>query len=800
MSSTNQDNKTMSVLNTDDTLLMTILDDSNQMVQVSELDTMTMLYANRTARAYTGHENQSYGGEYCYKYMMGLDSQCPFCPLKKLHGNDTEETEIDNGKQVFAVKTTVQEWQGRTVFIEYARDITEIRRSEKIFKSQMERLLKSIPHAQGIMHMDLTDDICLTIGGASQNMKTFDPDMTVDKTMEQMASFVPQDDERAELLKEFSRDAFIKAYEDGKTEINHVTRSYFDDGSIRYARIFAKFLMNPSTNHLECVVYGMDVSDEIKERQKNEKHLAEQLSIFNVLSKNYLNVYLVNAKEKTGKILKLDGYVTTGLNKTKNMTYSYTDMYKQYVKERVHPSDKEFMLKAMSLETILEKLQTVDSYTGTYQALVDDEPHTYQFRFDKLNNSDEIIAAFQNIDDMVSIEKERQKELAIALDAAEQSNRAKTQFLNNMSHDIRTPMNAIIGFTSLASEHYSDSEKVKDYLGKINTSGKHLLSLINDVLDMSRIESGKVELEEEEIDLLDIVAEIESILLPDVNEKNITFKIDTKHITNKNVICDKLRLKQILLNLLSNAVKFTNPGGSVDLRITQNTSAPIGYASYVIQVNDTGIGMTEEFQKHVFEAFSRERTSTVSGIQGTGLGLAITKNFVDVMGGTIQVKSKVGVGTEFTVNLQFQICGSDSKKIDSITKEKVDFTGKKILLVEDIDLNREIAKEILAEAGFAVELAEDGDVAVEKVRNMHEGEYDVILMDIQMPRMDGYTAARTIRSLPNKVATNIPIIAVTANAFNEDKDAAISAGMNGHVSKPLDIDELMTVLANVLHN
>lgn len=543
---------------------------------------------------------------------------------------------------------------------------------------------------------------------------------------------------------------------------------------------------------------------------------------------------------------------------------------------------------------------------------------------------------FIDIDDEKKMEEqlERQKiDLEDALAAAQHANKAKTTFLNNMSHDIRTPMNAIIGFTSLAAAHIDNIEKVQDYLAKITTSSNHLLSLINDVLDMSRIESGKVKIEEKETSLPEIMHDLKTIVQADVTSKQLEFYIDTADVVNEHVMCDKLRLNQVLLNLLSNAMKFTKPGGLVGVRIVQKGNAPEGWASYEFEIKDSGIGMSKEFLEHVFEPFERERTSTVSGIQGTGLGMAITKNIVDMMNGTITVESEAGKGSTFTVALQFKTCtGSvrqevipelnglralvaddDFNTCSSVTKmlsvigmrpdwttsgkeavlraqlateqsdeyavyiidwlmpdmngvevvrrirniigeekpiiiltaydwsdieqeareagvtafcskpiflselrevleapfvvqntvddseeEAISFEGKKILLVEDNELNQEIAVEILGETGFVIDVADDGEVAVEKMKEAQPGQYDLILMDIQMPKMNGYEATRHIRAMDNPDIASIPIIAMTANAFDEDKKEALNAGMNGHIAKPIDIPVLLEVLHDIL--
>ena len=531
--------------------------------------------------------------------------------------------------------------------------------------------------------------------------------------------------------------------------------------------------------------------------------------------------------------------------------------------------------------------------------------------------------------------QELNAKLQVAVEKAESANRAKSTFLSNMSHDIRTPMNAIIGFTTLALSNIDDTDRVKDYLAKTLASSNHLLSLINDVLDMSRIESGKIHLEEVEVNLSDVLHDLKTIVSGQIYAKQLELYMDAMDVTDEDVYCDKTRLNQILLNLLSNAIKFTPAGGTVSVRVRQLAGKVRGCGQYEFRIKDNGIGMSQEFAQKIFEPFERERTSTVSRIQGTGLGMAITKNIVDMMGGTIEVQTVQGKGTEFTVcvpmraqteqrpvekiteleGLKALVVDDDFNTCDSVTKmlvkvgmraewtlsgkeavlrarqsiemsdvyhayiidwrlpdmngievtrqirslhddtpiiiltaydwsdieveakaagvtafcskpmfmsdlretlmsalgqkpadavqrllpeKNADFKGKHILLVEDNELNREIAQEILREYGFLVDSAENGAVAVEKVSTAAPGSYDLVLMDVQMPIMDGYTATRKIRALDDPARAKLPILAMTANAFDEDRRNALESGMNGFLSKPIVIGDLVQELHKIL--
>lgn len=392
---------------------------------------------------------------------------------------------------------------------------------------------------------------------------------------------------------------------------------------------------------------------------------------------------------------------------------------------------------------------------------------------------------------------EEEEKLKAAIESAEQANKAKTVFLSNMSHDIRTPLNAIIGLAEISKEKDVSEEELREYMEKIGSSGSFLLSLINDILEMSRIESGKMELEPAVVDLNDMRDRLIDMFAQQMESRSIDFTVEC-NVEDSVVVCDCHRLFRALLNLTSNAYKFTPEGGKVSASITQKGKTDDGRGRYTISVSDTGIGMTQEFAERVFDAFERERTSTDSEIQGTGLGMAITKSIVDQMGGDISVKTAPGKGTEFTITLEFEISDKTPEcGMKNGTDGTVSFSGKRVLIADDVEVNRMIIEMLMEKLGFIAETAKNGSEAVDKIRNNEPGYYDLVLMDIQMPVMGGYEATDMIRKMEEPGRADVPVIAVSANAFTEDVKKSEEAGMNGHISKPVDPVELRQVLSHI---
>ena len=398
-----------------------------------------------------------------------------------------------------------------------------------------------------------------------------------------------------------------------------------------------------------------------------------------------------------------------------------------------------------------------------------------------------------------SITRSQVHELEKARQSALEANKAKSEFLANMSHDIRTPMNAIVGMTAIATAHIDDRKQVQNCLRKITLSSKHLLGLINDVLDMSKIESGKLTLTTEQISLKEVVEGIVNIMQPQVKTKKQTFDIHVENILTENVWCDGVRLNQVLLNLLSNATKYTPEGGSIQLSLSEEKS-PKGenYVRIHIKVKDNGIGMSPDFLKKIYESYSRADGARIHKTEGAGLGMAITKYIVDAMKGTIDIISEPDKGTEFHLTFDFEKAVSVEMKNGQALKQNIKLSGRRILLAEDNELNREVASELLSDSGIELDWAEDGQICLDKFQRSPEGYYDAILMDIRMPHMTGYEATRAIRGINHPDALSIPIIAMSADAFSDDIQHCLECGMNAHIAKPIDVMELTRLLKRFL--
>ena len=548
-------------------------------------------------------------------------------------------------------------------------------------------------------------------------------------------------------------------------------------------------------NHFK-IIMGFRPIDEIVKR---EKVLELQREIIEGLGKEYFSVLLLELD--SGQIFS---YREVGENGKRIADFcrkygnQWCELLPAYADEIVTDESRENFLDQLSLDALCSKQ---DDFSMTYEFKTGDRIIYHQTRIAyvyKKDRSRVAVIGTRNIDDLIKKERMQEAKLKEAYIVAENANKAKTDFLNNMSHDIRTPMNVILGYNELMKQYLTDPILV-DYQNKIEQSGKLLLSIINNVLDMARIESGKMVVEERAEQIGLVVEEIESVFESSAQEKNIVFttSVDVDHT---HVLCDGFKVREILMNLVGNAFKYTPDGGHIAIDVKELDCARSGYVRIQTQIKDTGIGMSEDYLPTLFDSFSREYNTTIGKVSGTGLGMAIVKNLVDMMDGEICVKSKLGEGTCFTLTFEHRIADENSiewnQELD-VLDEKSILEGKRVLLVEDNELNAEIAMAILEQSGLVLDRVEDGLACVNRLSEVDADLYDLILMDIQMPNMNGYEATRRIRQFENVKKASIPILAMTANAFEEDKKMAMEAGMNGHISKPIDVNVLENQIINI---
>ena len=572
------------------------------------------------------------------------------------------------------------------------------------------------------------------------------------------------------------------------------------DGKIRW--------LDDYGHYVNSDVYGglfyVFISDITEKRVQMEADKAVYTAVIDALSRAYNAVWLIN-DIATGSfsLFRADtseGSIHTRPTKEALELLTYEDAKANYINNFVAPSDRDRLEKELTLENITANTSSKKVFGVVFKRVVGDKECYYRIEFAQVqlpNGKTGIVAGFKDVDEDVRKEQEIQQVLRDAIDTANATSKAKSDFLSSMSHDIRTPMNGIIGMTAIATAHLDDRERVEDCLKKISEASSHLLSLINEVLDMNKIESGKVELNEENFNLSELVNTLLAMTKVQLESHRHTLNVNIADVIHENVIGDSHRIQQVFVNLMSNAIKYTPDGGTISLTVAERPTNAHGVACYEFVFEDNGIGMTEEFQKHLFEPFTRANDKKTAAIQGTGLGMTITQSLVRMMGGDIQVKSKPGEGSRFAVTIYLKfldVQNAEAHKEDPLKNlEDLKFEGKRILLVEDHPVNAEIAKNVLQMTGLEVEWVMDGEAAVERMAGSNEGEFDLVFMDIQMPNMDGYQATAAIRAMTT-YARRIPIVAMTANAFADDIRKAKEVGMNDHISKPIDFKELAKIL------
>ena len=571
---------------------------------------------------------------------------------------------------------------------------------------------------------------------------------------------------------------------------------------IRWLEDYGHYMRSKGAGGLFYVFVG-DVTKKKRHQQEvfqtlSQEHL-RRLAMIEGLTLDYDSVFYADLDKNRIQAYRISNRFNLKFQ-NENQVCEYAGFDTEYLDTWVFPEDREKVARALTPDYIRERLAQHKNFRVNYRIVNQDRIEYLQLCIINVSRTErvsQIIIGYRSIDDDIRYEIERNEILCEALEQLKSANVAKNTFLSNMSHDIRTPMNAIVGFTALAQKHSDDENKVKGYLDMIEASGSQLLRLLNDVLEISRMEAGAVYVEEEENNLLEIVQEVQRAVLSRATAKDIEFSLDISGLKHKYVYTDAQKLKQILVRLSRNAIKYTEAGGKVEVKVTELRELSNELTAYQFMVKDNGIGISESFMAHMYEPFERQRNTTLSGIYGTGLGLTIIKNLVDMMGGTIDAQSVEGEGSCFTVTFHFRIKEGQflwAKEDDAPTQMK---EQKKLLLVEDNEINLEIEVELLQDAGFLVDTAVNGAIAVEKVKNAKPGEYALVLMDIQMPVMDGYHAARAIRALENPALANIPIAALSANAFEEDRKMSRESGMNEHLAKPVNMPQLLKFIESV---
>lgn len=868
-----------------------------------------------------------------HAYIWDVEEDDPTCIESEHQVMSTRKTLIseetikagEEMRTLMCYKSPLYNWDGTVMgTVGIGIDVTQERAYEQeiIRKNQtLETILATIDC--GVMNHSLKDSRIININRAALKILGYEtPEELTADGFDLIAPTVA-DEDKEHLCKS------IRTLKKAGDTVNVEYRVQHKDGEILH--VMGNIKLYEEDGELFYQRFLLDVTEQKQQERKNARR---QMELVQALSRDFTLVCFV--EPDTGMLVP----VRTGEREVNNIfenKISLKESMEQYIEEWVYEEDRETLRYAISLDTLTKELSKKQVYSVNYRKQQDGQIIYFQMKAVSAGAEDGsrgIVLGFRSVDADIRREMEQNTLLEAALSQANRASKAKSVFLSNMSHDIRTPMNAIVGFTNLAITHIDQKEQVSEYLKKIQTSGNHLLSLINDILDMSHIESGKIHLDEKLCSLPEILHGLRNILQADIHAKQLELQIDTVDVVDEDIYCDKLRLNQVLLNLLSNAVKYTGAGGHVSMRITEKSGAPDGYGYYEFSIKDSGIGMSPEFVAHIFEPFERERNSTISKIQGTGLGMAITKNIVDMMNGSISVTSEQGVGTEFTVSFSFRlhtekreslvlpelkdckalVVDDDFNTCDSVSymlgqlglhaewtlsgKEAVlrshqaimrntsysvyivdwllpDMNGVevarrirketgdnvpiivltaydwsdieveakeagvtafcnkplflselssclqsvlrpkspeeenaekdlpprhtgRILLAEDVEMNQELAVVLLESAGFSVDVADNGQIAFDMMAKSEPGYYQAVLMDVQMPVMDGYEATRRIRNLENHALASIPIIAMTANAFTEDREEAIKCGMNGHIAKPIDVQVLFKTLDNVL--
>ena len=697
--------------------------------------------------------------------------------------------------------------------------------------------------AAGVFEINITKGVVFSAESGNPDIFYYAPGMDVPGPMkahlQNWRERLTVMDERGNFDRLINRESLLETFRSGTDRIDLTYQVRDRQGKDVYLRETVLLAQDPDSGD----VTGLFVMRDVTEQKAVEIENRQRMDMIAALSKEYTTVYLANLERDSYEIYRRNDHIMDKYSDA--FLPSYREAIARFAKSAVYEPHVNMYIHYLEPDVIRRNMEGKESFSFTFRAGSGHLPLYYRCKIVRVGEVDRelknVVIGYACIEEELKSEEQQRHLLENALERARNADHAKSLFLTNMSHDIRTPMNAILGFTRIALNHIEDTERVRDSLCKILDSGDHLLELINNILDVSRIESGRMELHETECSLQDTVDYVQNALLPQIKNKNQQVSIVLDPDDEMRYRYDPLIMRQLLLNLLNNAVKFTEEGGSISLEIKEEKPAPKGYAALEISVRDNGIGMSEEFVDHIFEPFEREYNSSVGRLPGNGLGMAICKGIVESMGGTIDIFTKRGVGTEVVIHLSLRLpedADTDEHEYVDIMENRsrgrresdaggrgnhsaaggegpaqgagrdysspelfveLDPAGKRILVVEDNELNMEIACDLLKEAGFSVECACNGREAVRMVAVSEKGYYDAILMDVRMPVMDGYEATSRIRSMQDLDHAGIPIVAMTANVFEEDMRKCLEAGMDAFIAKPIEAEKVIRTLTPVLH-
>jgi signal transduction histidine kinase/ActR/RegA family two-component response regulator len=765
--------------------LATLLDYSSAYVYIINRQSLKIEYLNKTAQE--RFHAQPDGHTTCYNAIFGRTTPCPWCPIPQIkNGSFFQDLFIPDTKQWFNFNMHTTTLNGEEVVASYARDVTNLKNKELQFDKTLQDLLIVNPQALCAFRLNLTKNTCSIGHGSSEYTKKLLQADTVDEVLSKIESIITSPADTETFRRTFNRKHLLQCYKNGQDRLSFTYHRLTENGDTHWVTSYFKTLQNPYTGEIEAFAYSVD-ADETKKKEAILQSLTRQeydfIALINVFTKA-VSFYSPTTSISCFIPVPGRGYV-------KNVELAADQI------AWPHPQDKETYLENMALVTVLAKLNQTGEHIFSYTCQdAQGRQHKKQISFHYLNKDHhDIVFARADVTAAFVQELAYSRKLQDAMQDARQANRKISDFLANMSHDMRTPLNGILGYSDLALTEKNVTSK-DDYLQKIKQAGSTLFGLIDDMLDLQRIENGTIKLEPAPVSCRDVVKTIVNAVQPSIDAKKIHFTIDNSRSVMAAINIDLVRVSEIFINLLSNAVKFTPEGGRIDFVIICDKLEPNCVHDRLI-VRDNGIGISQGFLPRIFEPLTQERTAATAHIGGSGLGMSIVKHLVDMMGGRISIKSELGKGTEVTVCLDLEraVLAPENKKSPAAN---VDLRGLHILVCEDNPMNTEIVTKILEHYGAAVTPCSNGQTGIDKFLSLPEGSLDIILMDLRMPVLDGYSAAKKIRALDRDDAKTIPIIALSADAYASDTKKALAAGMNSHLAKPIDTAKMLAEIRRLV--